>query len=165
MGSANLLLGGADLSIDNFNFVGAITRPARNLIVGMTGFLPNPFNGIAQVLIGVGLIMASVMFLSKLLKQLMVGRAKDMLQATLGRGPIAGILAGILVTILVQSSSTTSSLMIPLAGSGILGASVIYPFQIGSGIGTSVTAVLAGSCCYGASSTACSSNWSSPFLF
>jgi len=48
-----------------------------------------------------------------------------------------------LVTILVQSSSTTTSLMIPLAGSGAFKLKDIYPFTLGANIGTCVTAVLA----------------------
>lgn len=141
--SADLFLGDSDLSMDQFDLVGAITRPLRNLIRSATGFLPEPFNGIVQILIGIALVFFAVQLMGKLLKLLMVGRAKDILQTALGRGPIAGILAGIFVTILVQSSSATTSLMIPLAGSGVLGLNVIYPFTLGANIGTTVTSLLA----------------------
>jgi sodium-dependent phosphate cotransporter len=120
-----------------------MTRPARDLIRSATGFLPEPYNGIVQILIGIGLIFAAVYLMGKLLKQLMVGRARDILHTALGRGPIAGILAGIFVTILVQSSSATTSLMVPLAGSGVFGLDVIYPFTLGANIGTTVTSLLA----------------------
>ncbi len=46
----------------------------------------------------------------------MVGRAKAVLHGAIGRGPVSGILSGTAVTVMVQSSSTTTSLMIPLAG-------------------------------------------------
>lgn len=141
--SASLFVGDSDLSMDEFDLVGAMTRPARNLILSATGFLPEPYNGIGQILIGVGLVFAAVYFVGKLLKTLMVGRAKDILHTALGRGPIAGILAGIFVTILVQSSSATTSLMIPLAGAGVFGLDVIYPFTLGANIGTTVTSLLA----------------------
>lgn len=141
--SASLFLGDSDLSMDEFDLVGAMTRPVRNLIRSATGFLPEPFNGIVQILIGVGLVFVAVYVMGKLLKLLLVGRAKDILHTALGRGPIAGILAGIFVTILVQSSSATTSLMIPLAGSGTFGLNVIYPFTLGANIGTTVTSLLA----------------------
>lgn len=141
--SANLFLGDSDLSVDDFDLVGAMIRPVRDSIRSATGFLPRPYNGILQILIGIGLVFAAVYFLGKLLKQLMMGRAKDILHTALGRGPIAGILAGIFVTILVQSSSATTSLMIPLAGAGVFGLDVIYPFTLGANIGTTVTSLLA----------------------
>ncbi|MEL7523431.1 MAG: Na/Pi symporter, partial [Cyanobacteria bacterium J06553_1] len=86
----------------------------------------------------------------KLLKKLMTGRAKDILHFAIGRGPIAGILAGTFITILVQSSSTTTSLMIPLAGAGVFGLQQIYPFTLGANIGTCVTALLAATSVSGA---------------
>jgi len=141
--SANLFLGNKDISVDDFDLVGAMIRPVRDSIRSATGFLPEPYNGILQILLGIALVFASVYFLGKLLKQLMMGRAKDILETALGRGPIAGILAGIFVTILVQSSSATTSLMIPLAGAGVFGLDVIYPFTLGANIGTTVTSLLA----------------------
>ncbi|MEA5536625.1 Na/Pi symporter [Crocosphaera sp. XPORK-15E] len=141
--SAGFFLGDRDWSVDEFDLVGAMVRPARDLIRSATGFLPEPFNGILQIIIGTSLIFLSVYLMGKLLKQLMVGRAKDILHTALGKGPIAGILAGIFITILVQSSSVTTSLMIPLAGSGVFGLNVIYPFTLGANIGTTVTSLLA----------------------
>ncbi|WP_416672972.1 Na/Pi symporter [Egbenema bharatensis] len=140
--SASLFVGDYDLSVDKFDLVGAMTRPARNLILSATGFLPEPYNGIVQIFIGVGLVFVAVYFVGKLLKRLMVGRAKDILHTAMGKGLIAGILAGIFITILVQSSSATTSLMIPLAGAGVFGLDVIYPFTLGANIGTTVTSLL-----------------------
>jgi len=141
--TASFFLGDSDLSMDDFDLVGALVRPVRDLIRSATGFLPEPFDGIAQILIGIALIFFSVQFMGKLLKQLMVGRAKDLLHTAIGRGPIAGILAGAFITILVQSSSATTSLMVPLAGSGVFGLDVIYPFTLGANVGTTVTSLLA----------------------
>jgi len=141
--TASFFLGDSDLSMDDFDLVGALVRPIRDLIRSATGFLPEPFDGIAQILIGIALIFFSVQFIGKLLKQLMVGRAKDILHTAIGRGPIAGILAGAFMTILVQSSSATTSLMVPLAGSGVFGLDVIYPFTLGANVGTTVTSLLA----------------------
>jgi len=43
----------------------------------------------------------------------------------------------------VQSSSITTSTIIPLAGAGVLTLRQIYPFTLGANIGTTVTALLA----------------------
>lgn len=139
---AGVFVGGSDLSIDNLNFVSMLTRPARNLVRDAVSFLPAPYDGIAQIVIGVALIFLAVILLGRLLKVLLVGRAKDVLYKTIGRGAITAIIAGAIATILVQSSTTTTSLMVPIAGAGVLGLSVIYPFILGANIGTTVTALL-----------------------
>ena len=142
--SATFFIGDADLSVDNLDFVGALVRPLRDLIRTMTSaLLLDPYDAILQVLIGMGLIFFSIYFLGKVLKRLMVGKAKEIMNTAIGRGPVSGILSGILITILVQSSSTTTSLMVPLAGLGILTLAQIYPFTIGANIGTTVTSLLA----------------------
>ena len=73
----------------------------------------------------------------------MVGKAKDVLHSSIGKGPITGIASGTVVTVLVQSSSTTTSLMVPLVGTGVLKARDIYPFTLGANIGTTITAIIA----------------------
>ena len=50
---------------------------------------------------------------------------------------------GIGITVLVQSSSITTSLVVPLAGAGILSLRQIFPYTLGSNIGTTITAILA----------------------
>ena len=47
------------------------------------------------------------------------------------------------MTVVVQSSSTTTSLMVPLAGSGVFQLREVYPFTLGANIGTTITALLA----------------------
>ena len=50
---------------------------------------------------------------------------------------------GVIITIMVQSSSITTSLVVPLAGAGVLTLRQIFPFTLGANIGTTVTALLA----------------------
>ncbi|MEM1239637.1 MAG: Na/Pi symporter [Cyanobacteria bacterium P01_H01_bin.26] len=147
---ANAIAGGGSLSMKNLNAVKAVTAPLVNGFKAVTHVLPAPFDGILLILLGIGLIFLTITFIGKLLKALMVGKAKDILHVAIGRGPIAGIVAGTLITILVQSSSTTTSLMIPLAGAGVFGLAQIYPFTLGANIGTCVTALLAATAVSGA---------------
>ena len=44
---------------------------------------------------------------------------------------------------MVQSSSITTSLVVPLAGAGVLSLRQIFPFTLGANIGTTVTALAA----------------------
>ncbi|NJM95935.1 MAG: Na/Pi cotransporter family protein [Phormidesmis sp. RL_2_1] len=147
---ANTLVGGGSMSMKDLNVVGTVTKPVVNVAQQATQILPAPFDGIVLIFLGIGLIFLTITFIGKLLKVLMVGRAKDILHTAIGRGPIAGILAGTLITILVQSSSTTTSLMVPLAGAGVFSLAQIYPFTLGANIGTCVTAMLAATAVSGA---------------
>jgi sodium-dependent phosphate cotransporter len=137
------LIGGDSLSMKGFNFIKPITKPVIGEVKDMLHVFPDKIG--AAVLIGLGIvsIFIAITLIGKLLKQAMVGRAKAILHGAIGRGSISGIASGAAVTVLVQSSSTTTSLVVPLAGSGVFTTKDIYPFTLGANIGTTVTALLA----------------------
>jgi len=47
------------------------------------------------------------------------------------------------LTATVQSSSVTTSMIVPLAGAGILTLAQVYPYTLGANVGTTITALLA----------------------
>nr|WP_279007238.1 Na/Pi cotransporter family protein [Aeromonas jandaei] len=147
---ANMLVGSANMSMKGMDFMKPLTAPAQQLIDSAVGFLPGKGAAIATIIIGILLILASVTYLGKVLQKVLVGRAKEVLHKALGRGPLSGITSGALVTIMVQSSSTTTSLMIPLAGGGVFSTRQLYPFTLGANIGTTITALLAATAISGA---------------
>lgn len=109
---------------------------------------PKVVAGVLLAVAGVAGILLVVMALSKLLRRIMVGRimvgrALKLLSASMGRGPVSGILFGTGITVLVQSSSTTTSLVVPLAATGHFSLRQVYPFTLGANIGTCITALLA----------------------
>ncbi|NWZ35208.1 NPT2A protein, partial [Brachypodius atriceps] len=53
--------------------------------------------------------------------------------------PVAGLVVGILVTVLVQSSSTSTSIVVSMVSSGLLEVRSAIPIIMGSNIGTSIT--------------------------
>lgn len=125
------------------NAVTGVTAPLGDAISAAFSPLPTPWDGIAMILIGIVLILAVISFIGKLLKVVMVGRAKKVLHTAIGRGPISGITSGTLITVMVQSSSTTTSLIVPLAGSGTFSLRQVYPFTLGANVGTTLTALIA----------------------
>ena len=142
---AGLMVGGESMSVKGFNFIKPLVKPPvdalKDLFHGIgAGDL---VMGIVFIVLGIALIFAVITYIGKLLKVLMVGRAKAILHAAVGRGPIAGIFSGTAITVLVQSSSTTTSLVVPLAGSGVFSIKQVYPFTLGANIGTCITALLA----------------------
>ena len=140
---ASPFYGTSNASITSMNFVKAATAPVVNNLKDAVAGLGDQVGGVLLVILGITLIFISLKLVGKLLKKLMVGKAKEIMHTAIGRGPISGIASGTLVTVLVQSSSTTTSLMVPLAGSGSFSLKQIYPFTLGANIGTCVTAVLA----------------------
>ncbi|EOD53613.1 sodium dependent phosphate pump [Aeromonas molluscorum] len=140
---AHLLVGSTDMSMKGMDFMKPLTAPAMQLIDAAVAFLPGKGPALATIAIGILLILGSVTYLGKVLQKVLVGRAKALLHKALGRGPLTGIASGTLVTIMVQSSSTTTSLMIPLAGGGVFTTRQLYPFTLGANIGTTITALLA----------------------
>jgi sodium-dependent phosphate cotransporter len=132
-----------NVSMGGMNFVKTATAPIVGNAKHVAGTFGDQVGGILLIVFGIALIFVAITFVGKLLKKLMVGKAKDIMHTAIGRGPISGIASGTLVTVLVQSSSTTTSLMVPLAGSGAFKLRQIYPFTLGANIGTCVTALLA----------------------
>ncbi|QIA62533.1 Na/Pi cotransporter family protein [Vibrio astriarenae] len=132
-----------DMSIKGLNFIKPITKPVVSAIQEPLSSFGSTMGGVALIVLGIAVVFVSITFMGKLMKSLMVGRAKDILKGAIGRGPIHGIVSGSIVTVLVQSSSTTTSLMVPLVGSGVLRVREVYPFTLGANIGTCITALLA----------------------
>lgn len=138
-----LLNTGGSLGMGGFNPIKTLTQPALNVVTGMVVGLPSFYPGLVKILVGIGLIVTSITYMGKIMKSLMVGKAKDILHRSIGKGAFSGISSGAVMTVLVQSSSTTTSLVVPLVGSGILKAKEIYPFTLGANIGTCITALIA----------------------
>jgi sodium-dependent phosphate cotransporter len=142
---ANLMVGGESMSVKGFNFIKPLVKPPLNLLkdtFGGIGF-SDQIVGVILIILGITSIFFVITAIGKILKVIMVGKAKDILHSAVGRGPISGITSGTLITVLVQSSSTTTSLIVPLAGSGVFSLRQVYPFTLGANIGTTITALLA----------------------
>ena len=137
------LVGGEDMSVKGLNFIKPITKPLINDFKDLAHMISADAGNIILIVFGVAIIFISITWIGRLLKKLMVGRAKQIMHGAIGKGPVTGITSGAIVTVLVQSSSTTTSLMVPLAGSGVFRLKQIYPFTLGANIGTTITALLA----------------------
>ena len=85
----------------------------------------------------------SLRFLVATLKVLIVSKAESLFDQLIFKNAGRAMLLGLGLTVLVQSSSITTSLVIPLAGAGILTLWQIYPYTLGANVGTTVTAMLA----------------------
>ncbi len=120
------------------NPVKELVRPVADWIVELTGG-----SGALTLAIGIGLLIVCLKLLVDVLKSLMRNRAEQTLHRTLFRSALLAVLAGALMTVMVQSSSITTSVMVPLVGAGVVTLEQAFPFTVGANIGTTITALLA----------------------
>ena len=112
-------------------------------LLGDLGLEEN-FLGTAMVLLGLLVVLAALTFITRNMKQLVADRVERSLNAVLGSGGGAvAMLVGLIVTIAVQSSSITTSIMVPLAAAGVVTLRNIFPVTLGANVGTTITALLA----------------------
>ncbi|PIV81762.1 sodium dependent phosphate transporter [bacterium CG17_big_fil_post_rev_8_21_14_2_50_64_8] len=114
----------------------------QDLLTGPVGL----HQGAAAVIMLV-LALAALFFaltsLSRLLKKLVLNQAEGVFTRTLCNNNFAAMLMGLAVTIAVQSSSITTSLLVPLIGAGIIPLESGFAATLGANVGTTVTALLA----------------------
>lgn len=96
-----------------------------------------------EVLIGLGLLFIGMTIMSSTLKPLADSQAFQSFFIHFSQNPLLGVLAGILLTCLIQSSSATVGLTMALAMSGLIDISGAVPIVLGDNIGTTITAQLA----------------------
>lgn len=98
---------------------------------------------IIMVIVSFALLFFSLYFIVKVMKSLVVERAEIVLNNVIRQNGSLALLAGLMFTIAVQSSSITTSLLIPMVAAGILTVESIFPITMGANIGTTTTAILA----------------------
>lgn len=139
-------LAGSDVVLDVLSVVSpaTYTRPVSKGLLGLG--LP----GWSLVLAAVPLLFISLRGFSTRMRQLLLSGvdtsdAESVGARMLGTHPLDTFLRGLVVTILVQSSSATTSMVVPLAAMGLFRVRAIFPFILGANIGTTTTALLAAS--------------------
>jgi sodium-dependent phosphate cotransporter len=101
------------------------------------------FANILVLVVSVLILFFSLYFLVRVMRSLVVKRAEIVLDNVISRSALLGFLAGLCFTVVVQSSSVTTSLLVPLVAAGILTVEAAFPITIGANIGTTTTAILA----------------------
>ncbi|HIC55979.1 MAG TPA: sodium dependent phosphate transporter [Acidobacteria bacterium] len=100
------------------------------------------------------LIFGALFFIVKVMSGAVQSRVESAVNRALGVNAVFSILIGVIVTIMVQSSSITTSLLVPLAGAGLLRLERAFPVTLGANIGTTVTGFLAAMAVTGVNATA-----------
>ena len=114
----------------------------RDLVAGLG--LPGRPGALLLLVFGLVLIFLALWLITRNMRQLVRGSVERAMNHIIGRGGGAvGIVIGLLVTVAVQSSSITTSILVPLVAAGLLTARSAYPITLGANVGTTVTALIA----------------------
>ena len=89
------------------------------------------------------LIFGALFLIVRVLHSALQSKAESFLERSLGRSALVAMAVGCLVTAMVQSSSITTSLLVPLAGVGLITLNQAFPVTLGANLGTTITALLA----------------------
>jgi len=93
--------------------------------------------------VGFGLLLLGLSTMSEAVRPLRDYRPFTDTLVYLGRNPVLGVLAGALFTMLLQSSSATTGLVIAFATQGIIDLPTGLALTVGANVGTCITAALA----------------------
>jgi sodium-dependent phosphate cotransporter len=139
----------------------AACQPAVDLVVGAVKWLTShlfnerfadeklgetfgsPIAATILVVLSVGLILWALFSIVRSLRAASAKRLGVIFDRFVGSGGLVGILLGLGVTVVIQSSSMTLSLCVPIAAAGIVTIEQIFAVTLGANLGTTITAILA----------------------
>ena len=107
-----------------------------------TGFSDQLIGGVV-VFIGALITVLALFSIVKLMKRFMEARAAHYLKLALEKNAYSSLGMGVVATVMVQSSSITTSTLVPLVGVGLVSLEAIFPLTLGANIGTTATALIA----------------------
>jgi sodium-dependent phosphate cotransporter len=114
-----------------------IVSPLADVV---TGLLPRT---LPLVILALVLLFVALRGMMKFMQGVVLQRLEGLFDRVLFRNDLASFGLGVVTTASVQSSSATTSLIVPLAGTGVLSLRQVFPYTLGANVGTTVTAILA----------------------
>lgn len=122
-----------------------ITKPVVQLVeAGVELVFSNPATvGIVVAIVGLLMLFLSLVMLMTNLRDALLSKLEALFRSFFFRNDFMAAVVGTITTVLVQSSSITTSLIVPLAGAGAVKLRRVFPFMLGANIGTTVTGVIA----------------------
>ena len=148
LGRTASLLAGALGDVGGVNYESPLSRaldagfaPVAAVAGGL--FHAEGAQGLFLIVASGAFIFFSLFLLVRVLRAAVHSRIEGMINGVLRASAVVAMLLGVVVTAMVQSSSITTSLLVPLGGAGLLQLEQAFPVAIGANIGTTVTALLA----------------------
>lgn len=96
-----------------------------------------------MLVVSLFLLFLALTFMVKKTRGLALPKIEALLDGYLFTTALRSFLLGAMFTAMIQSSSITTSVVIPLVGAGLLDVERIFPYTLGANVGTTITAILA----------------------
>ncbi|MBN1521771.1 MAG: Na/Pi symporter [Candidatus Aureabacteria bacterium] len=103
------------------------------------------FKKVFLIIVFLYLFLTSISLMGSSLKLFGKGFSKNLISTT--SNPAVGLMIGLLATAIIQSSSTTTSIVVGFVACGTLSIRSAVPIVMGANIGTTVTSFLVSFCC------------------
>ncbi|CAE7372159.1 SLC34A1 [Symbiodinium necroappetens] len=132
-----------DCYLEAGKFYAISIENARTLDSGVFARVGDVVGGACGLVLSFVVITGSLLCLVKVLNALLTGWATKMMRRASKTNDYLAVVLGITVTVVVQSSSVTTSTLIPLCAMQVLSVQKMLPITIGANIGTTCTSLMA----------------------
>ncbi|MGK7311782.1 MAG: Na/Pi symporter [Candidatus Longimicrobiales bacterium M2_2A_002] len=95
------------------------------------------------ILVSGVLIYLALVSIIRVMRSSMKTRVESLVTQAFENNAVIAMVVGLIATVMVQSSSITTSLLVPLAGAGVLTLAQAFPITLGANVGTTMTALVA----------------------
>ncbi|NVJ48292.1 MAG: Na/Pi symporter, partial [Cytophagia bacterium] len=113
---------------------------------GATRFIVDTVNNqVVVMILALVVLFGSIKLLTSVIKKSIIGDSRSKLQRYIFEKPMKSFGWGVALTSAIQSSSVTTSLVVPLVATQNLKLRNVFPFIIGANLGTTITALIAAS--------------------
>lgn len=127
-----------------FSFGDLVDAPVNALVRLFQSWGWSGAMGPIMIVLGLVLLVSALVVVTSQMKRLASTRIEFAVNNILAkRGGIMAVIAGLAMTLAVQSSGITNSIMVPLVAAGVLSMRNAFPVILGADLGTTTTAVLA----------------------
>ena len=135
---AHLIYTDTTTSTKMFSILGVTVKPTAKAIISVLGS-----NAAIVIPVSIAALFISLRAFSVSLRKILIGKSQENLQKYVFGNSFKSLLWGTGITAAVQSSSVTTSLIVPLVATDKISLRKAFPFLMGANIGTTVTALIA----------------------
>jgi len=134
--------GAADRPTGGLKVLGALAAGgAAAAVSAWPGLVRSP--ELATLVLALAGLFGALYSMVRIMRTAVLNRIERLFHDYLFKTAYRAFFLGLLFTALVQSSSVTTSLIVPLAGAGLVQLYQVFPYTLGANVGTTVTAMLA----------------------
>jgi solute carrier family 34 (sodium-dependent phosphate cotransporter) len=134
-------IGGATYESPIKGAIEAGGRPIQGVLVAV---LPSgQWTAVAVILVSGAMIFATLLGIVTVMRSAVRSKVEALVSRAFENNALIAMIVGVVATVMVQSSSITTSLLVPLAGAGVLTLAQAFPITLGANLGTTITALLA----------------------